>query len=192
MGQTLPKYIYDNLGSIGVSGRPITVNRRTSILSRLFVFNLMLYFCVYNWVSFEILRQGQNIVYRSATRAVFNLIYPFVVLIQILGSLLLLYLTGDDTTMPTPQGYTDGLSSPTQSSFDDYIIPCRQLKERSISLLDISGQTPLYEPANILKIIGSNHTPPTRCGRCAPSLRSLLREGIANKQLGIPAGPRLN
>ena len=122
----------------------------------------------------------------------FNLIYPFVVLIQILGSLLLLCLTGDDTTMPTPQGYTDGLSSPTQSSFDDYIIPCRELKERSISLLDISDQTLLYEPANILKITGSNHTPPTRCGRCAPSLRSLLWEGSANRQLDIPAGPRLN
>merc|ERR1712154_603420 len=55
-------------------------------------------------------------------------------------------------------GYTDGLTSPTQSSFDDYIIPCRELKERSTSLLDISDQAPLYEPANILMIIGGSIT----------------------------------
>jgi len=122
----------------------------------------------------------------------FNLIYPFVVFVQILGSLLLLYLTGDDTTMPAPQGYTDGLTSPTQSSFDDYIIPCRELKERSTSLLDISDQAPLYEPANILKMIGGpgHHTPPTGCGH-SPSLRSWLWGGIANKPLDIPADPRL-
>ena len=120
----------------------------------------------------------------------FNLIYPFVVLVQILGSLLLLYLTGDDTTMPAPQGYTDGLTSPTQSSFDDYIIPSRELKERSTSLLDISDQAPLYEPANILMIIGGSHNPPTGCGH-SPSLRAVLWGGIANKPLDIPTDPRL-
>ena len=81
------------------------------------------------------------------------------VLVQILGSLVLLYLAGDtDTTMPTPQGYTDGLSGPTQSSFDDYTITYRELKVRSISLLDISDQAPLYEPASILEIMGQSYT----------------------------------